>query len=133
MNFGKALVLTNGILFIGFGLGFLFSPVFFYNLFTGGAFTTSSAAIDVRSTYGGLALGLGIWLLIASKQNVHLGLQGALAVLASLVVGRVMGISFDGSPNMFMHVFLAAEVVFLFATLYALRKSRQREHVGTMS
>lgn len=29
MKFAKALVLVNGILFIGFGLGFILAPVFF--------------------------------------------------------------------------------------------------------
>lgn len=125
MIFGKALVLVNGILFIGFGLGFILAPVLFTNLFTGGHFTTPSAIIDVRATYGGLALGLGIWLVICANQNVRLGLVGSFAILASLILGRVTGIALDGGANIFMHIFLAAEVLFLLATWFALRCTKQ--------
>ena len=125
LKFAKALILINGILFIGFGLGFILAPVFFSTLFTGGHFTTPSAIIDVRATYGGLALGLGIWLVICTKQNVRLGLVGSFAILASLIIGRVTGIALDGSANIFMQIFLAAEVLFLLATWYALRAIKQ--------
>jgi hypothetical protein len=125
LKFGKALVLVNGILFIGFGLGFVLAPIYFSTLFTGGQFTTPSAVTDVRATYGGLALGLGIWLVICSKQHIHLGLVGSFAVLASIIVGRVTGIAVDGGANIFMYIFLAAEVLFLLATWYALRAIKQ--------
>lgn len=122
MKFAKRLVLINGVLFVGFGLGFLIAPVFFSSLFTGGTLTTSSAAIDLRATYGGLGLGIGVWFLLCAKSNVRLGVLGAIAVLASIVIGRVIGLVVDGAPNMFMYVFLLAEVVFLLASLFALRK-----------
>jgi len=125
VKFGKWLVLVNGVLFVGFGLGFIVAPSYFSGLFTGGTFTTASAAIDVRATYGGLGLGVGIWLLLCLKRNVRLGLLGSLVVLASIVFGRTVGLVADGNPNNFMFVFLVAEVAFLVATLYALRKTHE--------
>lgn len=125
MKFDRALVLVNGILFVGFGLGFIFAPVFFFALFTGGHFTTPSAIIDMRATYGGLALGLGSWLVICAKQNVGLGLLGSFVVLAAVIVGRLTGIALDGGANLFMYLFLAAELLFFLATWYALRLGKQ--------
>jgi len=121
VRFGKVLVFVNGVLFVGFGLGFMAAPVFFSGLFTGGVFSTTSAIIDVRATYGGLGLGLGFWFLLCSKENIRLGLQGSLVVLASIILGRVVGLIMDGGPNMFMFVFLGAEVVFFLAALYAIK------------
>lgn len=123
MTFNKALVLVNGILFIGFGLGFMTAPVYFSALFTGAQLTTASAIIDVRATYGGMALGLGIWLVVCARQHIRLGLIGAFAVLTSIVLARLVGIVLDGGANGFMYAFLAAEVLFLLATSYALRVS----------
>lgn len=125
MQFGKTLVLVNGILFISFGLGFMLAPVFFSSLFTGAQLSTSSAIIDVRATYGGLSLGLGIWLIICAKQHIRLGLVGSFTVLASLIIGRITGIVLDGGANMFMYLFLAAEVLFFLVTWYALRIIKQ--------
>lgn len=123
MKFSNGLVLVNGILFIGFGLGFILAPVFFFTLFTDGQLTTPSAIIDVRATYGGLGLGLGIWLITCAKRNIRLGLVGSLIVLAAIVIGRITGIALSGHANTFMYVFLAAELAFFLATWYALRMS----------
>jgi hypothetical protein len=123
VDFGKVLVFVNGVLFIGFGLGFIVAPSFFSSLFTGATLSPSSALIDVRSTYGALGLGVGVWLLFCFKDNVRLGLVGSLVVLASIIVGRVAGLIVDGNPNTFMYVFLGAEVVFFLATLYVVRSA----------
>ena len=95
MRLGRALVIVNGVLFAGFGLGFMAAPSFFSGLFTGGVFSTPSAIIDVRATYGGLGLGLGLWLLLCSKEHVRLGLVGSLIVLTSIMLGRVAGLIVD--------------------------------------
>lgn len=100
MKFSNGLVLVNGILFIGFGLGFILAPVFFFTLFTDGQLTTPSA-----------------------MRNIRLGLVGSLIVLAAIVIGRITGIALSGHANTFMYVFLAAELAFFLATWYALRMS----------
>lgn len=124
MIFSNGLVFANGILFIGFGLGFMIAPACFSALFTGAQLTTASAIIDVRATYGGMALGLGIWLVVCARQDIRLGLIGAFAVLTSIVLTRLVGIVLDGGANGFMYAFLAAEVLFLLATGYAWRSNK---------
>jgi len=126
MNFGNLLVAVNGVLFVGFGLGFIVAPGFFTGLFTGGVLSTPSAAIDMRATYGGLGLGIGIWLLLCAKENVRVGLLGSLFVLASIILGRIVGLVVDGSPTGYMYIFLGAEVLFLLLVIYALRSPATR-------
>ena len=124
MNIGKTLVFVNGVLFVGFGLGFIIAPGFFLKLFTDTTLSLPSAVIDVRATYGGLGLGVGVWLLLCFKDNVRLGLLGSLVVLASIILGRTIGLIVDGNPNIFMFVFLGAEMVFFLAALYALKSTK---------
>ena len=124
MNIGKTLVFVNGVLFVGFGLGFIIAPGFFLKLFTETTLSLPSAVIDVRATYGGLGLGVGVWLLLCFKDNVRLGLLGSLVVLASIILGRTIGLIVDGNPNVFMFVFLGAEMVFFLAALYALKSTK---------
>lgn len=113
MDFARFLVWLNCVLFVGFGLGFMLAPEALAALVTGSAPATSSAMIDMRATYGGLALGLATLFGLCARdpRYVRLGLQGVLSVMVALVVGRLLGIALDGSPNIFMFVLLAAEVV----------------------
>lgn len=122
MKFAKGFLLINSVLFVFFGLSFIFAPSYFTHLFTGGAFTTSSAAIDVRATYGGLGVGLGVWLLLCVKEHIRLGILGCIVVLASIVLGRVVGLVLDESPNRIMYFFLVTEIGFLIAAIFGLRK-----------
>lgn len=119
MNAAKRLVLVNGMLFVGFGLGFIAAPGFFWESFTGDVFTSSSAAIDVRATHGGLGLGVGISLLLCAKDNVRLGLLGSLIVLGSIICGRVVGLIADDNPNSFMYIFLLGEAALFLAGIFA--------------
>ena len=77
---------------------------------------------------GGIAkaLGLGIWLAICTKQDIRLGLLGSFVVLAAVIVGRITGIALDGGANLFLYLFLAAQVLFFLATWYALRLGKKR-------
>lgn len=113
MAFGRVLVWINCWLFVVFGFGFILAPETLATLITGGAPATASAVMDMRATYGGMALGLGaiFGLCARSPEHVRLGVQGVLIVMASIAVARLLGMVLDDSPNVFMFVLLAAEVV----------------------
>lgn len=122
MSLARFLVWLNCVLFVGFGLGFMLAPDALATLVTGAAPATASAVTDMRATYGGLALGLAILFGLCAQNvsHVRLGLQGVLAVMAALAVGRFLGMMLDGSPNVFMFVLLAAEIVMAGLALFAL-------------
>ncbi|WP_077530018.1 DUF4345 domain-containing protein [Vreelandella utahensis] len=124
MTFARTLVWINCALFIAFGLGFTFAPAFLASVVTGAEPATPSAVIDMRATYGGMALGLAtlFWLCARDEQGVSIGIRGVLGVMVFLALSRLLGIVIDGSPNAFMVLLLAAEVVMAVLAVVALRE-----------
>lgn len=112
MNNAKLLLWINAILFILFGMGFILAPSPLAQWITGSTPSTTSGMIDLRATYGGLALGMGIfWALCASNGSERNGLLSAILVLSAVAIGRITGILLDGNPNLFMLILLAAEII----------------------
>ncbi len=64
-------------------------------------------------TYGGVAIGLGLFYGLCARRPewVRLGLIASLMVVASIGATRLGGIVADGSPNAFMVIFLASELL----------------------
>lgn len=129
MKFAKTLVWINCWLFVAFGLGFILAPQPLAALLTGATPATASAMIDMRATYGGMALGLAVIFGLCARNEVHvqLGLQGIIAVMGGLAVARMLGMFLDGEPNLFMFLLLAAEVVMGALALVALRRAVEPE------
>jgi hypothetical protein len=125
MAFPVVLLWIDAVLFVGFGLGFVAAPAQLADLILGAAPTTASALIDMRATYGGVAIGTGLFfaLCAARPQWLRPGLVASLLVVGALETSRVIGILADGSPNAFMLLFLAFEVLFTGLTVAALRQA----------
>ncbi len=123
MSFPSVLLWINSILFVAFGAGFILVPDTLSLLITHSSPGTSSAVIDMRATYGGMALGIGLFFgLCAYRQtNILLGLIAALLVMTSVAGGRLFGIVMNGAPNLFMLILLAAELLFTVLLLLALK------------
>ena len=124
MRFATNILRVNSALFVAFGICFMAAPGFFANLITGAGPGTSSASIDMRATYGGMGLGIGLlfWFCARQRETVHAGLVGALLVLGATALARVVGFAADGAPNAYMLALFCAEL--LFAALLALALKR---------
>ena len=98
--------------FIAFGLAFTIAPESVADLVTGTAPTTSSGVIDMRATYGGVAIGMGIFVGLCARRGdwTRIGLIFSLLVLVTIGAARVVGIVADGSPNGWMLAFLGLEI-----------------------
>ncbi|MBL4855184.1 MAG: DUF4345 domain-containing protein [Robiginitomaculum sp.] len=125
--------MTKSILFIialistAFGLSFIFAPHIFFEMFTDATFPTTSAAIDVRTTYGGFSLGFGLFLFYCLKNNLKIGLFAALLTLTSITAARILGIAIDGDPNKYVYIFLGMEIVAVIAAYWAWRREGRKE------
>lgn len=113
MKFPVLLLWITAALFMAFGLGFAFAPEALADLVAGDAPSVASAVTDMRATYGGVAIGLGLFYGMCARRPewVRLGLIASLIVVASIGATRLGGIIADGSPNAFMIIFLVAELL----------------------
>ena len=70
-------------------------------LVTGAAPSAGPALTDMRATYGGMSIGLGVLFALAARSSAgqRLGLAGVLAVMLGMATTRALGIVFDGDPN----------------------------------
>lgn len=123
MIFSRALILLTALVFVAYGIGFALAPLFMSNLVTNGFPSTPAGITDMRSTYGGMSIGLGILLALAARStaSVRLGLLGVFAAMAGMGSTRALGLFTDRSGNAVMYAYLALEVGAACAALIALR------------
>lgn len=124
MNFKTTLIWINALFFIAYGLGFLFFPETLGLLVTGSAPSTSSGIIDMRATYGGMTLGLGVLFGLSARdpRTVWLGVWGIIVVMICMAGARLFGMMQDGTPNSIMYIYFAVEVMIAVLAFWALRR-----------
>ena len=123
LNSVRGFVWLNAVLFVIFGLAFIFAPAYFAALFTDARPASVSAAVDMRATYGGLACGIGLWLGYCARYAPAVGLIGTILLTVPVVFARTLGFAVDGSPNGFIWAFLLLETAFLAVALWLRAKS----------
>jgi hypothetical protein len=124
LGLALALLRLNALVFIGYGVAFAFAPQFMSTLVTGAAPSTPAGLVDMRSTYGGMSIGLGILLALAAQSHSthRLGLLGVLAVMVGMGTTRALGLLTDGAGNTAMYAYLVLEVVVAGMALWALTR-----------
>jgi hypothetical protein len=104
-----AIVRLGAIGFTLFGLAYLAAPQFMAALL-GIQLTTPSAFGDVRASYGGLPIALGIFLwLCARPERVRMGALLMMLTGIGLADSRLLSIALDGAPNAAAWTLLAIE------------------------
>ncbi len=124
MKFATNFLRVTAVLFIVFGICFIVAPNFFSYALTQSEPWTSSALIDMRATYGGMGLGIGLafWFLARQRETVIAGLVGAFLVLGATALARGIGFFADGAPNVFMLALFGAEILFVVLSASALKR-----------
>ena len=109
----SAVVWVAGLFFVLYGLAFTLAPYDMAAWVTGDAPGTPSAAIDMRATYGGMSVAVGLTILLLGLRaaTVSLALLITAIVLLAMAATRLLGIALDGSPNGLMLLYLVLEVV----------------------
>lgn len=97
--------------FIAVGVGFLVAPVACAVSVDLGL-PTATARTDVRATYGGLDLGIGLFLALCVRRREWLrpGLVAVGLALAGFAAGRLIGLAAEGSLSPLLWGLLAIEV-----------------------
>ena len=94
--------------------------------------TQPSAIGDVRASYGGLIIGLAIFLwLCANPTHARTGVRLLLLAIVGLMTGRLFGILVDGPTNTAGLLLLGIEISTTIACLLALRANPAPAHLQT--
>jgi hypothetical protein len=113
MKFARILLLLGSGIFALYGLLFSIAPVELARLVTGDAPSSPSALIDMRATYGGMSIAVGmiLMLLALKEETIRIGVVSLLLVMVCMAATRIVGIAVDGDANIAMYFYLGLEIV----------------------
>lgn len=124
--FPRTVLALAALGFLALGLWFLISPEA-VNV-TGVAVDSPAARTEVRATYGGLELGLGLffgWCLL-DPARTRAGLVATALTVGGFGAGRTLGLVVDRPPEPIFLTLLAVESLTVALACAALWTSRQR-------
>jgi hypothetical protein len=123
MMLAKALLIFAAVVFVGIGLGFLAVPVQWASLVEI-SLPTAMARTDLRATYGGFDLAIGVFLgLCAFRADwIRPGLAALGLAAAGFGGGRLLGILVEGTAGPLMLGFAAFEITGAVLAFYLLRR-----------
>ncbi len=123
MKFQHTLLWIACLFFIVYGLGFTLLPQSLAILITNAAPQSSSGLIDMRATYGGMSIAVGLifGLMLREPTTVRLGVISIILMMAGMAGGRLIGIVIDGNPNWVMYLYLGLEILVIILSLVSLR------------
>ncbi|HLD64925.1 MAG TPA: DUF4345 family protein [Pseudomonas sp.] len=100
MLFARILLALQALALVGLGLAYFIRPHEMSNL-SGMLLMAPAAITDVRAYYGGLQIGLGVFLLLAMSrlELVRAALMLLVLVYAGLALGRLGGLWLDGGTQ----------------------------------
>lgn len=129
MKSAKILIWFNAIVFFLYGIGFIFFPETLSSVITDNIPSSSSGTIDMRATYGGISTGFGLLLAYTTynKNTIKLGVWGVIMIVGGMGIGRIVGLFLDGSPNIFMYIYLIYEIIAVALGLLILSKKDMKE------
>lgn len=99
--FQKIWLNINAILFVVFGACFLVIPSTMAFYLTGSSPTDASALVDMRATYAGFSLGIGIyqWCCARNTDLLKGGLLATFILYGCIATSRLVGILVDAGSN----------------------------------
>lgn len=108
----KIVVFLTAYSFILYGLLFALAPLTMAALTIELNPTSTSAMIDLRSTYGGTNLAIGLFMLFLQHNNqVRACLWLVIIVLLSMAITRTLGLFLHGAGNAFIYLMLFLELL----------------------
>ena len=125
MTFATTYVRILGAFSVFFGLVYLFAPALM-TLQAGFGELPAAGLTDVRATYGGFQIGVGVFLFWAAQDASRV--RGALLLMAlsigAIGLSRAIGLTVDGGLNLFHTAGLITEVSLTALTLFVLSRAQ---------
>ncbi|MET1078638.1 MAG: DUF4345 domain-containing protein [Pseudomonas sp.] len=123
MLFARIFLAVQALALVGLGLAYFIQPEEMANL-SGMLLMAPAAITDVRAYYGGLQIGLGVFLLLAISRAdlTRAALTLLVLVYAGLALGRIGGLWLDGTTQQSFNLYaLLIELVSAGLAFWALR------------
>jgi hypothetical protein len=116
----------TGIIFLAFGLAGLFVPTALLAP-VGVLLPVPAAVAEMRGFYGGLEIGIGLFLLLSSRTPRYAEAATLLAALglAGIPAGRLLGVLLDGPANLPFYLSGLMEAIGGLANAWAYRRLRR--------
>ena len=125
MTFGRIVLYVAALMSLATGVSYLVSP---QGMATAAGFgdLQPGGMTDVRATYGGFQIGMGLFLVWTAldPDRIRSGLLLTLLVFGALASSRAIGLALDASLNAFHQLGILFEVVFTATALAAFLKTR---------
>ena len=109
--------------FVTYGIAFSLVPEFMLDLVIGANETSSTGLIDVRATYGGMSIAVGLilhWLAL-QVDLVKQALQFIMVLMLAMAIPRLIGLTFDGEANWVMYLYLILEALVMIISAFLIR------------
>lgn len=121
MKLAKFSLILTALVYLAIGIIFLVDPVYWASSLDI-SLPTKTAIIDLRATYGGCMLALGVFFLysIKSRLFIRTGLVLQALTFAGFGLSRAAGIFIDGTPRPIMFYLLIAEICGFGLAVYCL-------------
>jgi hypothetical protein len=131
MTIQALIVRITAAVFTFYGIGFVVAPELLSQYVTGAIPASASGLIDMRATYGGMSVAVGVLLFVLSSKrgSIETGLLGVIILMLCMASGRIYGIAEDGSANVFMYIYLAIEIGMTGISWWALAHSGEKKEL----
>lgn len=128
-------VLVTAWGFLLYGLLFVVFPQEALQLLVQGKVSTRSEVVDLRATYGGMTMGVGLILFVLANNvsTLKIGLLAVFILMLCMALGRIIGIVIDGEPNQLMYIYLALELSACALSWLLLRAAKKREQSHSLN
>ena len=111
VNLSKIIVIAASSVFLLYGVAFSLVPNFMSVVITGSEIQGASAIVDIRATYGGMNIAVGVLILYLYRLNqIRFSLIVIMTVLFCMALTRTMGFIVDGRGNNLMDFYLVLEI-----------------------
>lgn len=122
VKFARVALILGALGLAAFGIALLIAPALLGVV--GIELPTPAARTEIRAFYGGLEIGLAIFLAAAARRDDWLrpALFAQAAVLGGIVIARLLGVLIDGSAEPMIFLFAAIEGAGAILGFVALRR-----------
>lgn len=109
MMLRKVILGYYAILFLVFGVLGLVMPAMVSGLIHYDI-QAPGATMEFMATYGGLFLGVGLFMCYCIKSNLQAGLVSVLLTMGAMLLGRLVGLGLHGGADMIQYIYLGGEL-----------------------